>query len=64
MNRMNKAIRAAKTADTARRANIVRKDPAVIKAAKESAADISQAARSTAGLIAEAQAAWHRSAGR
>lgn len=43
------------------RADYVRQDPAVIKAAKTAASDISQAARSTVDLAQEISASWMRS---
>jgi hypothetical protein len=44
------------------RANFVRHDPAVVKAAKQARADIAQAGHSTYALLRETRAAWERSA--
>lgn len=43
------------------RANQVRQDPAVIKAAKEAWTDAKQAGRSMTALAQESQSAWRRS---
>jgi hypothetical protein len=43
------------------RAEFVRQDPAVVKAAKEARADITQAGHSGYALLRETRAAWLRS---
>ncbi len=62
MARIDAALLAAQAAVVADRANFVRKDPAVVKAAKQAAADVRQSLRSISELTAEASAAWQRSA--
>ena len=52
-----------KVAWSAYRANEVRSDPAVVKAAKQSWEDITQACRSTSDLVSEVRASFNRSAG-
>lgn len=47
--------------DNVHRAELVRQDPAVVKAAKEARADITQAWHSTCALRRETCAAWLRS---
>lgn len=46
----------------AHRVNLVRQDPAVVKAAKLAGADIAEAGRSTAKLLQEVHFAWRRTA--
>lgn len=58
MARIDAAILIAEAVD---RTNFVRRDPAVVKAAKQAAADVRQAVRSVAELTAETGAAWQRS---
>ena len=63
MGRINTALLIAEAVGAADRANFVRQDPAVVKAAKQALADVTQAGRSLGELILETRAAWHRSAG-
>ncbi len=62
MGRINTALLIAEAVGAADRANLVRQDPAVVKAAKQALADTVQAGRSTTALILETRAAWRRSA--
>lgn len=50
----------AQVAIVADRANFVRQDPAVVKAAKQARADFAQAGRSANSLLQEALASWQR----
>jgi hypothetical protein len=52
---------AAQAAIVADRANFVRQDPAVVKAAKQARADFAQAGRSANMLFQETHASWQRS---
>ena len=62
INAMLKAVDAGTTVlDVADRANFVRSDEAVQKAARQAMEDTRRAARSGAQLAAEARSAWHRS---
>jgi hypothetical protein len=61
MARINTASLIIQATDVADRANFVRKDPAVVKAAKEAQADLTQALRSTHTLLRETRSAWQRS---
>lgn len=61
MARINTAVLVAQAAVVADRANFVRQDPAVVKAAKQALADVAQAGRSTTTLIQESRSAWQRS---
>lgn len=60
MARVNTARLAAQASDFALRADFVRTDPAVVKAAREASRDIAQAGRSTRTLIRESRSAWLR----
>jgi hypothetical protein len=51
----------AQASVVADRANFVRQDPAVIKAAKQARADVAQAARSVHDLLQEGGASWRAS---
>lgn len=64
MARINSAVLIAQVALAADRANLVRKDPAVVKAAKQAFADVGQARRSVAALVEEAHRSWQRHAQR
>jgi hypothetical protein len=61
MARVNTAVLIAQAASVADRANFVRQDPAVVKAAKQARADVAQAGRSANTLLQEARASWQRS---
>ncbi|MDP7704883.1 hypothetical protein [Mycobacterium sp. TY815] len=60
MARINTAVLIAEVAIVADRANFVRQDPAVVKAAKQARADFAQAVRSANNLLQEALASWQR----
>ncbi|WP_319436177.1 hypothetical protein [Mycobacterium sp. RTGN5] len=62
MARINTATLIAQAAIVGDRANFVRQDPAVVKAAKQALADFMQAGRSANTLFQETSAAWQRSA--
>jgi hypothetical protein len=64
MGRIQTAKLAYDVAGAVYRANLVRQDPAVVKAAKQARDDWRQAGRSTAELGREVQSAWQRVAGR
>ena len=64
MARINNAVLIAQVALAADRANLVRQDPAVVKAAKQAFADVGQAGRSVAVLVEEARGSWQRHARR
>lgn len=64
MAHINTALLVAQATDFAGRANEVRQDPAVIKAAQEALVDIAQAGRSATALSRELRSAWQRSARR
>lgn len=61
MSRINAAVLVAQAVRAGERANFVRHDPAVVKAAKQAFSDATQAARSTTELLLETRAAWQRS---
>jgi len=61
MARINTTV-LTEAAIAAHRVNVVRQDPAVVKAAKLAGVDIAQAGRSTARLVHEAHSAWRRTA--
>lgn len=61
MARVDTALLILQATDIAGRANSVRQDPAVAKAAKEARADILRAGHSTRVLLRETRAAWLRS---
>ena len=61
MAHINTAVLIAQAANLADRANFVRKDPAVVKAAKQARADFAQAGRSANTLLQETRASWQRS---
>jgi hypothetical protein len=50
----------AQAVDAAQRANFVRQDPAVVKAAKQALGDIARAGNSTTKLLFETRDAWQR----
>jgi hypothetical protein len=58
---MKAAILIAQVASAADRANLVRQDPAVLKAAKQALTNVVQAGRSTNDLFLDTRAAWRRS---
>jgi hypothetical protein len=60
MARINRALLAAQVGDNVYRANLVRKDPAVVKAASQAKADTDQALRSVGALVREAGHSWAR----
>ena len=60
MARINNPLLIAQVASAAVRANLVRQDPAVVKAAKQALADVGQAARSVAALAEETRGSWLR----
>lgn len=61
MARLNTALLIMQATEVADRANFVRKDPAVVKAAKVAREDIVRAGRSTYTLAQETRSAWDRS---
>lgn len=61
MSHINTTRLIAEATHLAYRADYVRQDPAVIKAAKTAVRDISQAARSTVDLAQEVSQSWMRS---
>lgn len=61
MSHINTARLIAEATHFAYRADYVRQDPPVIKAAKTAVRDISQAARSTIDLAQEVSQSWIRS---
>jgi hypothetical protein len=61
MARIDTAVLIAQAAMVADRANFVRQDPAVVKAAKQALADVAQAGRSANTLLQETLASWQRS---
>lgn len=61
MSRINTALLVMQVAEYGSRANVVRQDPAVVKAAHEAGVDIARAAKSTFILGTEIRGAWHRS---
>ena len=60
MARINTAVLIAQAAVMADRANFVRQDPAVVKAAKQARADFAQAGRSAGILFQETRASLQR----
>lgn len=62
MARINISEFSGQAGGVAYRANQVRTDPAVVKAAKDAWADVKDASHSCSVLASEANAAWHRSA--
>ncbi len=64
MARINKAALALQATDFAYRADYVRRDPAVQKAAVQAREDIVQAVKSTSQLYWEARSSWRRADGR
>jgi len=50
----------AQAVNAAQRANSVRRDPAVVKAAKQALLDIARAGSSTTELLIETRDAWQR----
>jgi hypothetical protein len=65
MAHINTAVLLAQQAAiVAARANFVRQDPAVVKAAKQARVDFAQAGRSANTLVQETRASWRRSARR
>lgn len=61
MSRINLNEFSAQAGGLADRANLVRKDPAVVKAAQDAWADVKDARQSCTVLAREATAAWQRS---
>ena len=61
MARLNTADLVAQAVSAAQRANFVRQDPAVVKAAKQALGDIARAGNSTTELLFETRGAWKRS---
>jgi len=67
MARINTLFLAAQVAGAAEgvaRANRVRQDPAVVKAAKTAMVDVAQAGRSVSKFAYETQSSWRRHSGR
>jgi len=60
MARLNTAV-LIQAAIVAERANFVRQDPAVVKAAKQARGDFAQAGHSARDLLHEALGSWQRS---
>jgi hypothetical protein len=60
MSRLNLAHLALTAAQNIQTADEVRRDPAVVKAAKQFAEDSAQAFRSGGALAREAQSSWRR----
>ncbi|WP_156298228.1 hypothetical protein [Mycobacterium paragordonae] len=60
MAHINNAVLIAQVALAADRANFVRQDPTVVKAAKQAFADVGQAGRSVVALVGEAHSSWQR----
>lgn len=60
INALSLAVQVAGAAESIARANRVRQDPAVAKAARLAVVDIAQAGRSVGGLAYEVQSAWQR----
>ena len=61
MAHINTADLVAQAVNAAQRANFVRQDPAVVKAAKQALGDIARAGNSTTELLFETRDAWQRS---
>jgi hypothetical protein len=61
MSRINLNEFSSQAGGLAYRANLVRTDPAVVKAAQDAWSDVRDASRSCALLAREANAAWQRS---
>lgn len=64
INTLSLAVQVAGVAEGITRANRVRQDPAVVKAAKVAMIDIAQAARSVGNLAYETRSSWKRHGGR
>ena len=60
MAHINTAALVAQAVSAAQRANFVRQDPAVAKAAKQALGDIARAGNSTTELLLETRDAWQR----
>jgi len=60
MAHLNTADLVAQAVSAAQRANLVRQDPAVVKAAKQALGDIARAGNSTTKLLFETRDAWQR----
>ncbi|MGP3734487.1 hypothetical protein ACTWJ9_14875 [Streptomyces sp. GDS52] len=60
MSRLNLAHLTLTAAQNIQTADEVRRDPAVVKAAKQFAEDSAQAFRSGGALVREAQSSWRR----
>jgi len=60
MSRIDTAKLINQATDFADRANVVRQDPAVVKAWKEASSDLVQAGRSTSRAISETSSVWRR----
>lgn len=63
INTLSLAVQVVGVAEGIARANHVRQDPAVVKAAKVAMADIAQAGRSVGNLANEIQSSWKRHVG-
>lgn len=61
MARIDKQAVLSEATEAARRVQFVRKDPAVIKAAKQAGQDLVQASVSFSALVAEVKGSWARS---
>lgn len=61
MARLNTARLILQATEAADRANFVRQDPAVVKAAKVAHEDVVRASKSTYALARETRSAWRRS---
>ena len=60
MNALKIAALVSEMTDAAHRLNVVRQDPAVVKAAKQAWSDTKEASRSVAKLGIEVNLAWRR----
>jgi hypothetical protein len=60
MAHLNIADLVAQAVSAAQRANFVRQDPAVVKAAKQALGDIARAGNSTTKMLFETRDAWQR----
>lgn len=63
INTLSLAVQVAGVAEGIARANRVRQDPAVVKAAKVAMVDIAQAGRSVGNFAYEARSSWRRHGG-
>lgn len=61
MARINTALLIAQAAVNVERANFVRQDPAVVKAAKQALTDGAQAGHSVVVFLQETRSSWQRS---